>query len=190
MVWGKLYHSNNKPIYLCLFYRPADGNVHPITHLSESLHKLCSNQVIPPTILLVGDFNIPGIQWTEGCEQVSVKPPYGLEVNHPLVDTINDNNLEQLVGEPTRGANTLHLLFSSFPGFISNILIISGISDHLAVAFSLDINARLPVKPLQHPSYLFDKANLSALKSHLLYFQQQFLALDPDLHDMESNFKL
>ena len=93
-------------IYLCLFYRPTDGNGHPITQLSESLHKLCSNQVIPPTILLAGDFNLPGIQWTEGCGQVSVNPAYGLEVNHSLVDTINDNSLEQLVGGPTRGANT------------------------------------------------------------------------------------
>ena len=48
-------------------------------------------------------------------------PPYGLEVTHSLVDTINENNLEQLLGEPTRGANTLDLLFSWHSGFISNI---------------------------------------------------------------------
>ena len=172
MVGGEI---NNEPIYLCSFYQPSDGYVHPITQLSESLHKLCSNQVIPPTILLAEDFNFPGIQWREGCGQISVNPPYGLEINHSLVDTINDNNLEQLVGEPTRGANILDLLFSSHPGFISNIQIIPGISDHLAVAFSLDINARIPVKPLQHPSYLFDKANLSALKSDLLYSKNSFL---------------
>ena len=94
--------------------------MHPLTQLSESLHKLCSNQVILPTILLAGDFNLPGIQWTEGCGQVSANPPYGLEVNHSLVNTINDNNLEQLVCEPTRGANTLDLLFSLHPDFISN----------------------------------------------------------------------
>ena len=41
---------------------------------------------------------------------------------------------------------------------------------------------------MQHPSYLFDKANLSALKSDLLCFQEQFLTLDPDLHDTESNW--
>ena len=56
------YNSYNKPIYLCSFYRPPDNNVHPITQLSncKSLHKLCSNQVTPPTILLAGDFNPPG----------------------------------------------------------------------------------------------------------------------------------
>ena len=106
-------------------------------------------------------------------------PPYGLEVTHSLVDTINDNNLEQLEGEPTRVANTLDLLFSWHSGFISNIRtsVIPGKFDHLAVAFSFDIKSRLPVKPSQHPSYLFDKANLNALKSNLLYFQEQFLAL-------------
>ena len=175
MVWGNLYISDNKSIYICSVYQPPDGNVHPITQLSESLHKLCSNQVIPPTILLAKDFNLPGIQWTEGCGQVSVNPHYDLEVNHSLVDTINDNNLEQLVGEPTRGGNTLDLLFSSHPGFISNIRIIPEISDHLAVAFSFDINSRVPVKPLQHPSYLCDKANLSALKSAIIFYKNSFL---------------
>ena len=121
IVWAKLYNSNNKPIYLCSFYRPPDSNVYPITQLSEPLYKLCSNQVIPPTILLAGEFNLPGIQWVEGCGQIHSNPSYGLEVNHSLVDTINDDNLEQLVNEPTRGANILDLLFSSHPSFISSI---------------------------------------------------------------------
>ena len=58
------------------------------------------------------------------------------------MDTINGNNLEQLVSEPTRAANILNLLFSLYPSLISNIQIIPAISDHLqlAVAFSLDIN--------------------------------------------------
>ena len=57
----------------------------------------------------------------EGCGQIHSNPSYGLEVNHSLVDTINDDNLEQLVNEPTRGANILDLLFSSHPSFISSI---------------------------------------------------------------------
>ena len=45
--------------------------------------------VIPPNIyILAGDF---------GCGQVSVNPSYSLEINYSLVNTINDNNLEQLV---------------------------------------------------------------------------------------------
>ena len=61
MVWVKLYNSNKKPMYLCSFYRPPDSNMHPITQLSESLHKLCLNRAVPPTILLAGDFNLPSI---------------------------------------------------------------------------------------------------------------------------------
>jgi len=85
--------------------------MHPITQLSESLHKLCSNQAVPPNILLVGDFNLPSIQWTEGCGQIAVNPSYGLEINHSLVDIVNDNNLEQLVNEPTRGTDILDCCF-------------------------------------------------------------------------------
>ena len=70
--------------------------------------------------------------------------------------------------------------------------IVPRISDHLAIAFSLDINSRLPVKPVQHHSYLFDKANLDALKCDILHFQEQFLTSDPNSNDLESkwlNFK-
>jgi len=152
--------------------------VHPITQLSESLHKLCSNQGVPPGILLVGDFNLPivaSIQWTKGCGQIAVNHSYGLKINHSLVDTVNDNNLKQLVNESTWGTNILDFLFSSHPRFIFNIQIIPGISYHQAVTFSLNINTRLPVKPLQHPNYLFDKANLSALKMTYYIFRNSFL---------------
>ena len=66
--------------------------------------------------------------------------------------------IEQLVREPTRGASILDLPFSSHPAkFSSNIQIVSGISDHLTVALSLDINSGLSVKPVQHSSCLFDQ---------------------------------
>ena len=73
-----------------------DSNVYPITQLSESLYKLCSNQIVPPTILLAGDFNLPGIQWVEGCGQIHSNPSYGFEVNHSLADTIMTTILSNL----------------------------------------------------------------------------------------------
>jgi len=67
--------------------------------------------------------------------------------------------------------------------------IVPGITDHQAINFSFNLNTRFPVKPLQHPSYLSDKATLSAFKSDILHFQEQFLALNPNSNDLESNWR-
>ena len=126
--------------------------------------------------------------WSDVSGQVIASPSYGLEVNHLLVDAANDNNLEQLMNEPTRGLNTLDLLFSSEPSFISEAQVIPGISDHLAITFSLCTNAKLPTKPLDHFSLLFDKANLTAIKNDILHFQGHFLSSDLTTNNCESNW--
>ena len=131
---------------------------------------------------------LPSILWSDGSGQVIASPSYGLEVNHLLVDTANDNNLEQLINEATRGLNTLDLLFSSEPSFISEAQVIPGISDHLAITFSLCTNAKLPTKPLDHFSLLFDKANLTAIKNDILHFHDHFLSSDLTTNDCESNW--
>ena len=55
-----------------------------------------------------------------------------------FLDSINDNGLEQLVLEPTRGKNVLDLIFCSYPHIISDINIIPGMSDHEAILFNLN----------------------------------------------------
>ena len=80
------------------------------TQLPSLVNHYNYHQAIPPNILLAGDFNLPGIHWVEGYSQIHSNPSYGLEVNHSLVDTVNDD-LEQLASEPTRRANILNLLF-------------------------------------------------------------------------------
>ena len=49
-----------------------------------------------------GDFNLPSILWSVRSGEVTAGPLYGLEVNHLLVDTANDNNQEQLINEPAK----------------------------------------------------------------------------------------
>ena len=60
------------------------------------------------------------------------------------------------------------------------------ISDHDAIVYSLN----LPNKPLSdevdHPIYLYHKANMEGLKSDLSDFQVRFLTSDPYSNGVES----
>lgn len=71
--------------------------------------------------ILGGDFNLPHIDW--GLNTVKPNPQYGNEINKKLTDIVNDNDLTQVVREPTRGNNTsnLDLMFTTNPGLISSV---------------------------------------------------------------------
>ena len=91
---------------------------HILSQIGEALQKLYHNESNFPTIVLGGDFNLPTISWDDGLGKVNPNPAYGLEVNYLLIDILNDNHLEQLVTQPTRGNNILDLLFCTFPALI------------------------------------------------------------------------
>ena len=76
---------------------------------------------IDPTIVLGGDFNLPGITWDDGLGQVNPNPAYGFEVNNLLIDILKDTHLEQLVTQATRGYNFIDFLFFTCPAFITNV---------------------------------------------------------------------
>ena len=75
------------------------------------------------TIVLGGDFNIPGINWDNGCELLLSSP-----------DT---HALAQIHNEPTREDNILDLLITNKPSLIKTYHIVPGISDHCAVMTEL-----------------------------------------------------
>jgi hypothetical protein len=52
---------------------------------------------------------------------VKPNPQYGKEINKKLIDIVNENDLTQVVREPTRGNNILDLMFTTNPGLISRL---------------------------------------------------------------------
>ena len=74
----------------------------------------------------------------QASSEINSSLAYGLQTNQMFLDSINDNGLEQLVLEPTRGKNVLDLIFCSHPHIISDINIIPGMSDHEAILFNLN----------------------------------------------------
>ncbi len=96
-----------------------------------------------------------------------------MAVNELMVDIGDTFGLSQLVLEPTRKRNTLDLVFTTVPDLVSNINVISGMSDHEAVTFQYDhkadINKKKPRKV-----YIFKKADHDAIKNDLENFRYGF----------------
>ena len=71
------------------------------------------------------------------------------------------NNLLMYV--PTRRNHVLNLVLSTHPDMISQVEVVSGISDHEAITFQLDqLSNRSPARKLQKV-YQYHKANISEI---------------------------
>ena len=173
IVWAKITLPKRNSIHLCSFYRPPDLSTDPILQLQSSLNNLISRSTEFPTIILMGDFNFPSIDWSDGSGQLKPCPTYGLELNNLFLDVINDIGFEQYVASPTRKDNILDLVFSTF-SIVSDLNIVPGMSDHEAIVFHLDIDNRINYSKIEHKVALYHKANLENIKRDLLEFQTVF----------------
>ena len=63
-----------------------------------------------PNIIVMGDFNLPSINWLDGCGRIISIPNYGVGLNNLFLDLINDIGFNQFVNTPTRNNNILDLL--------------------------------------------------------------------------------
>ena len=89
--------SYNRRITIGVFYRPPGSDIEPLEDLQTFIQGLDSTA----DLILVGDFNLPEIEWS--CNRALQQSH-----NHALlIDIIQDNFLTQLVSEPTRNQNIL-----------------------------------------------------------------------------------
>jgi len=108
-----------------------------------------------PNFILSGDFNLPHIDWA--LNTVKPNPQYGKEINKKLTDIVNENDLTQVVREPTRGNNILDLMFTTNPRLISSIEVHPGMSDHNVIITNVNLKAKSAKK--NHAKYFFIKKN-------------------------------
>ena len=80
-------------IYVILVYRPPSNTLQQNSDLNDFLNNFC----IDKEVLIVGDFNLPNILWTEGRPSNISLDPTSLMFS----DTFTSNSLLQLVTEPT-----------------------------------------------------------------------------------------
>ena len=162
IVWAKIQFHGQKLVHLASYYRPHVDNESSLTELSLSLDKISnpSNAVI----IIGGDMNLPGWDWKNKCVKEATNHP---GFHYYFANILNDNNLEQMVEEPTRGSNTLDLFCTNAPGRVNRTHTLPGISDHDCVYMEIDIN---PIRPRQkkRPVPLYKKADWQGLAETIL----------------------
>jgi hypothetical protein len=110
----------------------------------EDLVKVLKSDIVPQPesqqpFLLLGDFNMPEIDWDEGTFPAKYRE---------FSETLLELGINQFVREPTRQQNTLDLVFGNEPNLISDIAVHPsfGTMDHKHVTFSFDSRVLRPRK--------------------------------------------
>ena len=118
-------------------------------------------------MILVGrNFSLPGIAYLDGYGTTKPNPTYGCEISNLFLNIIDDNNLERLYINQKKHTD---LIFSSYLALLSNISIISRISDHDAILFNFNIEGIISNNP-RHSIYLYQKAYLDGVSNYIKNF--------------------
>ena len=114
-------------ITIGMFYRPPGSDTKPLKDLQTFIQGLDSTA----DLILVGDINLPEIQWS--CNRALQQSH-----NHALlIDIIQDIFLTQLVSEPTRNHNILDLLITTSPDIIDRLVVGDCFSNHNSLSFEI-----------------------------------------------------
>lgn len=141
-------------------YRPPyynDADVGYLTHLITSLTDLLN---IDYDVILLGDFNLPEIDWTNYHSSQ-------FKCYEQFLLFINDHGLHQYVLEPTRGDNILDLVLCNNPAIIADLSVLCpfSTSDHNVVSFCICVSPTAPTVDTLY--YDFCNANFDKLNEYL-----------------------
>lgn len=161
-----------KNLILGVCYRPPSSP----PNFCESFHD-CLNQITVrfpgATVILLGDFNFPDIQWSDAYQCSVATSSESLHFSA----ICSDFGLSQLVQYPTRVTSTssslLDLVFTSSPDLVSPITLMPGFSDHDIIHFSVSL------PPLRSPNRFkmirdYNKADFNANNNDLCSFLDFF----------------
>ena len=184
LVWAKVKLIGNGTLYLCSYYRHYVSDEESVTNFELSVLRACS--IRNASIIIGGDFNFPGWDWT--CNTLKPRSPYP-DLHNRFYDILADNALTQLVLEPTRKANTLDLLLTNQPDQVLRVDILPGISDHDIVFAEMDFR---PDKHVQKPRLipLYKKANWGQIKEDMKSLNETLYFSDTtDVNTLWEHFK-
>ena len=159
----KLLHG--KAVIISAAYRPPNRNDGEyIEQLVKDITTVRS-QYQSSYFILGGDFNLPDIDWESSTEKGHQLPRW---VSEEFISMQQDIALEQMVLFPTRGQNTLDLLFTSHPTIIDKCKALPalGRSDHDTVLIDLALTAHQQ-RSSPRKILLWNKADKSIIGSHI-----------------------
>ena len=178
MTWVKISLVGTKDLYVCSVYRPDAGDEASLEYFTQSIEKI--RDIKNCHTWIAGDFNFPGIDWTNNG---AIKPRCPFPNQHiQFINVLADNGLTQMVTQPTRDENTLDLFITNNPSVIDSVETVPGPADHAAVVIDGDLSA---IRHHQKPRNirLYKRADWDGLRDYIQNFD---LDKEPGQDDIES----
>lgn len=182
-VWCKL-NVENISLVVGVVYRPPGSPI-------DQLHALCDfmyeHNLSSSNLILMGDFNLPGIQWSSFSLSGS-----DVQICRELVNFSLSFGLKQIVLESTRESSVLDLVFLSIP-LLENRFeceVVDGISDHKAVFVSVAYSVP-KTRFVYHTFPDFNRADDVSIIDSLSYSFEVFeqLSISSDVNVLVSFFE-
>ncbi|CAG2233977.1 unnamed protein product [Mytilus edulis] len=157
--------------------------------MNHSQNRVYKSQKHKSSIFILGgDFNLPDIDWKNYTIQGTQT---SRDINNAFLEMAANLNIQQLVDKPTRGDNTLDVLFTSHPGQLNRCKTIPplGNSDHDIVLLDFSHGLQKP-KQQKRKIYLWKKANIAMINQHLKEKYNIFKNTDfEDVNSLWTNIK-
>ena len=157
-----LKFSNGKKVALCTCYRVGNLGTQNHNDVYQYLQKVLSRRGIS-NIILVGDFNMPHVQWDNYHSTVQTEQLF--------LDSFSNLGFEQLIDSPThiRG-NILDLLLTNNTRLINDTRVhhdtIVCKSDHFPISFTIKSKTKKN-KAAKRELYNFKRADWASINSEL-----------------------
>ena len=158
-----------KSVFVCSFYKPQVNDLERLHGLRDSLSKIPRLSLI----WLLGDFNLPQIDWD--TEQIKQNCSY-TTVYDSFLEIIHDFGLEQIVKIPTRNSNTLNLFLLNLPSLVHSTKTLPplGQGDHDIAHHELEIYPGRRKQKQRHIK-LYKKTNWAGFREEMKQYQQTYV---------------
>lgn len=188
-VWLDLKCIDNTWVRIALFYRspcPPNGKDHNyIKWLNnkyiEEINRGIEN-IRNDVVLLLGDFNYSNVDW----ELLHARD----DISQSFLDCIQENFLEQVVHECTRGTRCLDLVLTNQSNIVNNMHVLAplGNSDHNSLCFELNLNMQIASN--NKHKYNYNKGNYNKFRRSLNDINWDQLFMNKNCNDMWDLFKI
>ena len=172
-IWVEIKEQKGPSITVGAFYRPPKDNLESLESFGSVINNVTRST--SGTLIIGGDFNLPGVDWTNNtCKPHAASPA----LCNTLIDIAQDNGLEQIVDEPTRGDNILDLLFTNNPTLINNAQCMPPLSqqaDHNTVFIDMNIKPKVNKQP-PRKVHQYKKADWQNIKGEVTKLSDSILA--------------
>lgn len=166
---------SHKQVILCAFYRPPNAAANVFIDLHDALNTIRTRFHALP-LLLSGDFNLPGIDWSGLYPTISSN----FAACSEFLSLCSNFSVTQIGTRPTRvtatSENVLDLILSTAPDLASSLTYLPAISDHCLLHFHLSAPVSAFTKAKNNSFLDYGKADFEAINSELAQFLDFFLS--------------